>query len=49
MATWAAAAIQVMLTGTLESFSQQYGFSTITITGVLLETSRVRRKTRTVL
>ena len=39
----------VMLTGTLESFSQQYGFSTITITGVLLETSRVRRKTRTVL
>lgn len=34
----------VMLTGTLDAFSQQYAFSTITVTGLALDTSRVRRK-----
>jgi len=33
-----------MLTATMEVFSQQYGFSTITVTGLTLDSSRVRRK-----
>jgi hypothetical protein len=34
----------VLLTGSMDAFSQQYGFSTITVTGLALDTSRVRRK-----
>jgi site-specific DNA recombinase len=34
----------VLLTGSMDAFSQQYGFSTITVSGLTLDTSRVRRK-----
>jgi hypothetical protein len=34
----------VMLHGTLEAFLQQYGFTTITIDGLALDSSRVRRR-----
>jgi hypothetical protein len=31
-----------MLTGTLDAFSQQYGFDAITISGLVLDVHRVR-------
>jgi DNA invertase Pin-like site-specific DNA recombinase len=34
----------VLQSGTLDAFMQQYGFSTITVTGLTLDASRVRRK-----
>lgn len=34
----------VLLTGSMDAFSQQYGFSTIRVSGLVLDTSRVRRK-----
>lgn len=34
----------VMLTGSMDASMQQYGFSTITVPGLALDTSRVRRK-----
>jgi len=34
----------VMLTDGVDAFSQQYGFSTVTVTGLVLDTRRVGRK-----
>lgn len=34
----------VLLTGSMDASMQQYGFSTITVSGLTLDTSRVRRK-----
>ncbi len=34
----------VMLTDGVDAYSQQYGFSTLTVTGLVLDLSRVRRK-----
>lgn len=34
----------VLLTGSMDAFMQQYGFSTITVTGLTLDASRVRQK-----
>jgi hypothetical protein len=34
----------VLLTESMDALSQQYGFSTITVSGLMLDTSRVRRK-----
>lgn len=34
----------VVLTETMDAFSQHYGFSTITVTGLALDASRIRRK-----
>jgi hypothetical protein len=34
----------VLLTGSMDAVSQQYGFSTITVSGLVLDTSRIRRK-----
>jgi hypothetical protein len=34
----------VVLTGSVDASMQEYGFSTITVPGLALDTSRVRRK-----
>jgi hypothetical protein len=37
----------VLLTESVDASMQQYGFSTITVTGLTLDTSRIRRMTST--